>query len=58
MIQDKPKTRFWKCILDLLAYYINLVHFEYKKEKECSFKLFYTIKVPMEHFIKQANKNI
>ncbi len=31
MIQDKPKTRFGKCIHCVLAYYINVVHFEHKK---------------------------
>ncbi len=31
VIQDKPKTRFGKLIHCVLAYYINVVHFEHKK---------------------------
>ncbi len=37
--QDKPKTQFGKWIHGVLAYYINLVHFEHKKVTDCSFKL-------------------
>ncbi len=34
-----PKTRFGKCIHDVLAYYISLVNFEHKKVTDCSFNI-------------------